>query len=310
MLDTLQDLTIRYSFDSTGFRRHAKHFSPLNAAAFAGRHYLITGGSRGIGAAVAKALLHCGAKVTVTARSDQDFRANFAGINDVSFLALDLADFKAVMSVPLARYDGVVLNAGGMPAQLQVVDDRFDGIFAAQVVGHYLLMRRLIESRALALQAPIHWVSSGGMYLQKLDLTDLSWQQRPYNKVKSYANAKRAQVVLNKYLGPRFKNHVLSCSHPGWVGTGALKDALPGFAAKLAADMRTAEQGADTIVWCLEQGVRLKSGLFWFDRKARATTPFFWTRESEADRRGLLQLLQDVWRRYQPVLSSREMSVY
>lgn len=309
MFDKLKDLTIRYSFDRSGFERHAKSFSPLNPTMFAGRHYLVTGGSRGIGEAVAKGLLEAGATVTVTARTDRDFQQNFKDVENVTFMALDLADFNTIMTMPLGRYDGVVLNAGGMPSKLTVHENAYDTIFASQVVGHYLLMRRLIENRRLTPRAPIHWVSSGGMYLQRLDLSDLAWQNRPYDKVKSYANTKRAQVVLNEMLAQRYRQHVFSCSHPGWVGTDALKEALPAFSGKLNASMRTSEQGADTILWCLEQGTRLKSGLFWFDRKPRKTTPFFWTKERESDRHALLGELDRAWSEAQPMPSKLATSV-
>ncbi|WP_320821851.1 SDR family NAD(P)-dependent oxidoreductase [Reinekea sp.] len=298
MYNKLLDLSIIYSFDKSGYQRHARLFSELNAAKFAGKHFLVTGGSRGIGGAVTQALLAMGAQVTVTARTQQDFDDNFAGQADVSFQALDLSDFEAIQTLALGHYDGLVLNAGGMPSQPSLVDGQFDTIFGAQVVGHYLLLDRLIEAGRLAPGAPVHWVASGGMYLHKLQLDDLGWRQRPYDKVKSYANAKRAQVVLNELLAQRYKNLVFSCSHPGWVGTDALAKALPGFTDRMGKRLRTAEQGADTILWCLGQRQQLKSGLFWFDRRPRGTRVFFWTKESEADRLALLALLESVKVRY------------
>lgn len=309
MFDTLKDYSIVYSFDRSGYERHAQRFSDLNPTAFAGKHFLVTGGTRGIGQAVTEGLLSYGAEVTVSARSDRDYQENFGHHSRVHFLPLDLADFDAVMAAPLRSFDGVVLNAGGMPDKLQVVDDQYDVIFASQVVGHFLLTRRLINEGLLKPLSPIHWVASGGMYLQKLDLSDLSWQQTEYDKVKSYANAKRAQVILNGLMAQRFKNFTFSCSHPGWVGTQALADALPDFTEKLGGRLRTAEQGADTILWCLEQGTKLKSGLFWFDRRARKTHPFFWTREKEADRLTLLELLESEWHDHQDISSKVATSV-
>lgn len=298
MFDKLLDLSIVYSFDQTGYHRHAQHFSELNAAKFAGKHFLVTGGSRGIGGAVTKALLAMGAAVTVTARTQRDFENNFAGQAQASFQPLDLSDFEAVRTLPLGHYDGLVLNAGGMPSEPTLVDGQFDTIFGSQVVGHYLLLNRLIEEDRLTLGAPVHWVASGGMYLHKLQLDDLGWQSRTYDKVNSYANAKRAQVVLNGLLAQRCKNLVFSCSHPGWVGTDALAEALPGFTKRMGKRLRTADQGADTILWCLEQGQQLKSGLFWFDRRPRGTRIFFWTKESEADRFALLAMLEAVKARF------------
>lgn len=310
MFDKLKDYSVVYSFDQTGYHRHAKHFSQLNPAQIAGKHFFVTGGSRGIGEAAVKSLLDMGATVTVTARTAADFDANFKGVSNVHFAALDLADFDAIRNLPLNHYDGLVLNAGGMPSKLNVIEEQYDTIFASQLVGHYLLMRRMIEERRLKAGSPIHWVSSGGMYPTKLSLSDLTWQKQPYDKVKSYSNTKRAQLVLNALLAKRYKGFVFSCSHPGWVGTAALAEALPGFTGKLGSRLRTAEQGADTIVWCLEQGTKLPTGKFWFDRKPRSEYPLFWTKEPEPVRHALLELLEQAWQGNQkPEVVLEEISV-
>lgn len=309
MLDKLKDYSIVYSFDKTGYERHAKQFSALNSVKFAGKHFLVTGGTRGIGEAVAKGMLEMGAKVTVTARSSKDFDINFKDAANAAFIDLDLADFEHILHQDYGYYDGIVLNAGGMPSELHVINNQFDTIFASQVAGHFVLLKHLIESRRLKPQSSVHWVASGGMYMQKLDLSDLAWQHKTYDKVKSYANAKRSQVILNGMLAQRYKGFVFSCSHPGWVGTAALAEALPDFTKKLGKRLRTAEQGADTILWCLEQGLNLKSGLFWFDRKPRQTAPFFWTRETEADRLDLWKLMESVWEDAQSLPVKAEMSV-
>jgi dehydrogenase/reductase SDR family protein 12 len=308
MFDKIKDYSVLYSFDQSGYERHAKRFSELNSAAFAGKQFLVTGGTRGIGLAVTKGLLNMGAKVTVTARTDKDFKINLAQRENVSFVALDLADFDQIMSINLPYIDGIVLNAGGMPDKLSVVHDEYDTIFASQVVGHFVLLQRFLNEKRLKPRSPVHWVASGGMYLQKLNLDDLAWQKTPYNKVKSYANAKRAQVILNEMLAQRYKGWIFSCSHPGWVGTDALKEALPSFQ-KMGNRLRTAEQGADTILWCLEQGVKLKNGQFWFDRASRNTTPFFWTKEREADRLALWNMLSRTWQDVQSSEPSAETSV-
>jgi dehydrogenase/reductase SDR family protein 12 len=295
MWNTLLDYSIIYSFDKTGYKRHAKRFSPLNSAKFAGKHYLVTGGTRGIGLSVTKSLLKMGAEVTVTARSSKDFDKNLANQPNAYFAELDLVNFDQIMATQFSVFDGVVLNAGGMPESLSVHDDQFDTIFGSQVAGHYVLLKRLIDDGLLKYKASVHWVASGGMYFQKLKLDDLDWEQTAYDKVKSYANAKRAQVIINELLAQRMKGYVFSCSHPGWVGTQALAQSLPAFTKKLGNRLRTPAQGADTILWCLEQGTKLKGGLFWFDRKSRMTNPFFWTKERESDRLALWNLLESTW---------------
>lgn len=294
-LDRLKDISIVYSFDSTGYQRHARGFQPIDDSVFRSKRYLITGGTSGIGAALAERLVRAGAQVKVTGRNLEKFEQSALAKLNVEFLELDMADFNAVMTTQLSEIDGLICNAGGMPEKLHVIDGCYDLIFASQVIGHYLLIRRCIEQELLPAGSSIHLTSSGGMYLQKLELTDLCWRKTAYDKVRSYANAKRAQVILNQEL-PRFHpNFTFSCSHPGWVGTDALKEALPWFSGKIGKRLRSVEEGADTIYWCLAQGNQLDNGEFWFDRKARHTYPFCWTRESAADRLILLDLCQQAW---------------
>jgi dehydrogenase/reductase SDR family protein 12 len=295
MLDTLKDYSIIYSFDRTGYLRHARRFEPIDDSRIRGKRFLVTGGTSGIGAALAERLARQGGSVVVTGRDAAKFEQSSLAQRSVEFVKLDMADFGAVMNEPFTEFDGLVCNAGGMPASLKLVNDEYDLIFASQVIGHYLLLRRFIEQNRLPEQAPIHITSSGGMYLQKLNLDDLCWQESPYDKVKSYANAKRAQVVLNQELAKRYPQYRFSCSHPGWVGTDALREALPGFTRRLEKRLRSNDEGADTMHWCLAQGEALPSGEFWFDRAPRKVYPFFWTRESETTRARLLALCETAW---------------
>lgn len=295
MFDRLKDYSVLCSFDRSGYQRHARHFQPVVASRLAGRHYLITGGTSGIGAALARRLMRSGAAVTVTGRDRARFEQSGLPELGAAFVQLDLADFSRVMSAPLTSLDGLVCNAGGMPNQLQLVDDDYDLIFASQVIGHYLLIRRCIDQGLLSDQGAVHLTSSGGMYLRRLNLDDLCWQEAPYDKVKSYANAKRAQVILNQELARRYPAYRFSASHPGWVGTAALRAALPGFFRRLGKRLRSDDEGADTLFWCLAQGADLPSGRFWFDRQPRPTYPFFWTRESATTRERLLTLCETAW---------------
>jgi len=299
MLDTLKDYSIVYSFDRSGYQRHARQFDPIEDNHLIGKRFLITGGTSGIGAALAQRLAEAGSEVIVTGRSAERFEQSGLDSLGVAFVPLDMADFKSVMQLNLPPLDGMVCNAGAMPDQLKLVNNEFDLIFASQVIGHYLLMRRCLESGLLATGGSVHLTSSGGMYLKKLNLDDLCWQEKQYDKVQSYANAKRAQVILNEELARRYPDFVFSSSHPGWVGTEALREALPGFTKRLSKRLRSDDEGADTIYWCLAEGKQLPSGQFWFDRQSRPVYPLPWTRETQTTRQRLMTLCATVWAEHQ-----------
>lgn len=295
MLDTLKDFSIVFSFDRSGYQRHAREFAPIEDSHLIGKRFLVTGGTSGIGAALAQRLAEAGSEVMVTGRGRERFEQSGLASLGVAFIELDMANFQSVMQLELPPIDGLVCNAGGMPEQLQLINNEFDLIFASQVVGHYLLMRRCLEHGFLRKGGSLHLTSSGGMYLKKLDLDDLCWQENSYDKVKSYANAKRAQVVLNEELARRYPDYVFSASHPGWVGTQALRDALPGFTQRLSKRLRSDAEGADTLYWCLSQGEQLPSGEFWFDRQSKPLYPLPWTRETSTTRQRLMTLCATVW---------------
>ncbi len=290
--DTLKDYSIVYSFDKTGFERHSRKFSPINEQNLRDKTFFITGGTSGIGEALALQLLDYQAHVIVTGRNEEKFLNSRLSQKGAKFIALDLANLDEVKRLTLPEIDGLVCNAGGMPSSLQIHNDSFDTIFASQVVGHYVLIKRFITSNKLATGKPVHITSSGGMYLKKLKLDDLKWEKNDYDKVASYANAKRAQVILNKELAKQHLQHHFSCSHPGWVKTSALEEALPDFVGKLGSRLRSANQGADTILWCLAEHSNIPTGKFWFDREIRPTNPFFWTRESYQKRKALIALCE------------------
>tara|TARA_B100001971_G_scaffold37960_1_gene33027 strand:- start:70157 stop:71038 length:882 start_codon:yes stop_codon:yes gene_type:complete len=291
-MDWLLDKSVYFSFDSSGFARHAKAFKTINDSIFKDKNILITGGTSGIGEALAIRLCDTGANVQVSGRNADKFK--YSPLNErASFLKMDMCDFEGLQQFAQnsLTYDYLVCNAGGMPEKLHIINDRYDSIFASQVVGHIRLIQYLNKYKKLSDKCCIHFNSSGGMYLVKLNLDDLKWESSSYDKVASYANAKRAQVILTQELPSIYQDYIFSCSHPGWVGTDAVKESIPGFYKFTKNRLRTSEQGADTIYWCLSQRENIKNGGFYFDRKLKDPYPFFWTKESKEQREKLLELV-------------------
>jgi hypothetical protein len=70
----------------------------------------------------------------------------------------------------------------------------------------------------------------------------------------------------------RGRGVVVHGMHPGWAETAGLTRAMPGFRTITRPILRTAEEGADTIVWlgAAPQALRA-TGLFWHDRRPRPT---------------------------------------
>lgn len=269
--ESILDKSILFSFDNSGFYRHQKKF--IDDFSFKKIHTttsLVTGGTSGIGEEVAAALSKMGGKVIVTGRNESKGRSFEANHLNSTFISLDMGDWDNIRSYckSCEVFDYIVLNAGSMPEKLTVNKAQVESQCASQLIGHYLLIKELKENGKLKTGARIIWVSSGGMYLKKLDLNTL-FRNTNYEKVSTYANVKRAQVTLVQELSllPEWREFLLLSMHPGWVGTQGLKEALPKFYGIMENRLRTPKEGADTILWLLLTQAPLDSGGLYFDRK-------------------------------------------
>ncbi|MBM4360390.1 MAG: SDR family NAD(P)-dependent oxidoreductase [Deltaproteobacteria bacterium] len=294
------------SFDRIGFERHRRHFhtSDLDVD-LAGRTALVTGGNSGLGFATAQALARLGAHVVIACRDgDRGARAcaqlrESTGSRRIELALLDVSSLDAVrdftaMFAP-SKLDILVHNAGLLPEARALTRDGLELTFATHVVGPHLLTAGLRPKLAESPDARIVFVSSGGMYTQRLDLEDLTWERRTYDGVRAYAQTKRMQVVLATRWSEALRGttaHVYAM-HPGWADTPGVVRSLPVFHALTRAVLRTSAEGADTIVWlCAVARPPEATGGFFFDRRQVREHLLPWTRETAAQRDELWRMCQ------------------
>jgi NAD(P)-dependent dehydrogenase (short-subunit alcohol dehydrogenase family) len=140
----------------------------------------------------------------------------------------------------------------------------------------------LLPALRAAAPSRVITVSSGGMYTQRLELSALEMPPPDYRGVTEYARVKRAQVVLNREWARRTEPAQVAfhAMHPGWAATPGITASLPGFSRVMRPLLRSAGQGADTIVWLATADAGLLgSGRFWHDRRPRPEYLLPWTRE-------------------------------
>ena len=265
------DKTIVFSFDKTGFNRHKSKFNEdLSQKVLTGKISLVTGGTSGIGGEVAQELSRLGSKVFVTGRNEQKGKSFKGNNSNLNFNSLDMANWHQLKDFCNKSncFDYIVLNAGSMPDSLVLNDFSVEHQCASQLIGHYYLIDMLNKCGKINRHARIIWVSSGGIYLKKLDLDSLFHNQK-YEKVSTYSNVKRAQVTLVEELSRQeiWKNVKVFSMHPGWVATYGLREALPMFFSLMRNRLRNTKEGADTIIWLLLTEESITSGSFYFDRK-------------------------------------------
>lgn len=119
---------------------------------FTGKTALVTGASKGIGAAVARTLAGCGAQVVCVARGQEGLDSVVAEIRaaggKADAIACDLTDRAAVVALAAQAGDVDILvnNAGGGDQYLHITqadDDYWDRTFAIDFFAPLLLTREL-----------------------------------------------------------------------------------------------------------------------------------------------------------------------
>lgn len=278
MIDDILDASIIFSFDHSGFIRHCP--TSLEKVNLRGKNGIITGASSGIGLSVATILIEQGMSCQLISRNEK---------NDPNFHSLDMSnlkDVKAFASKVNEPVDLIVHNAGSMPPTLTMTQEGHEHVFATQILGPFHLTKILADQGKLNPECRIIFVSSGGMYLKKLDLSDLLFSKSPYNKYTAYANAKRAQVDLVELFAKHYPGYLFSSMHPGWVDTPGVESSMPLFRKLLDNRLRTPDEGADTILW-LATTSDYPNGKFWFDRKEAKTTFFNLFQSTQEDKDSL-----------------------
>src|SRR4051795_10585763 len=118
-----------------------------------GRGYLLTGASRGLGFATARALVDDGARVLISSRSAEAVDAAVSSLGPAaSGVAADLAEPEAVPRLVdeaverLGRVDGVLISVGG-PAPgtvFQTTVEEWRDAYESVVLGPLELLRALV----------------------------------------------------------------------------------------------------------------------------------------------------------------------
>ena len=308
LLQQVLEGTLPLSFARPGFRSRRERFVEGDLDVdMRGKVCLVTGGNAGLGRATARALGKRGATVHLLCRSRSRGEEAAAALrleagNPRFFVdEVDIADQVAVRRFAerfdAEQIDVLVHNAGVLLDERQESSDAIELTWATAVTGPFLLTWLLAPKLREAEQGRVIFVSSGGMYTRRLRLDDWQWARRSFDGVAAYALAKRAQVVLSELWAEVLASTpvTVNAMHPGWASTGGVQRSLPIFYNLTKPLLRSAEEGADTVVW-LAMCSRLgdQSGAFYFDRAAVATHKLPWTKETEQTREGLWRLCAEL----------------
>lgn len=285
---------LRYilSFTQIGYAVR-RGFWPRFTPAFSGQHWLVTGGSGGIGRAIVFAGLRGGATVTAVARNPDKLRelaaaTAAAGLDGLQTECCDftsVADTDALIGrlVTSARHiDALMNNVGVLNDEPVVTREGLEASFVSNLLSHFQLTEALIAAGVLRTGSVVVNVSSGGGYLFPLMTAALNVvDPQRYRGVAAYGFHKRAQMTLNQYWRERHGLQGITCfvMHPGWADTAGVERSLPRFRKLLRAVLRDAGSAADTAVWlAATRPAQPSAEGIWFDRKLRPAHVYGHTR--------------------------------
>ncbi|OZM73429.1 dehydrogenase [Amycolatopsis antarctica] len=299
VLDTLADRLVVPGYSKLGYALRRRSWDPLPPDALRGKRVLVTGANSGLGKATAAQLAALGATVHLVVRNVDKgaaAREEVARRTPGAELHVDRCDVSSPASVRefaeafLAEHDtvdAIIHNAGVLPPERTETEDGNELTLATHVLGPFLLTGLLLPALRRAESGRVVFVSSGGMYAQKLEIDDPQYRAGTYKGASAYARTKRMQVVLAQLWGRRLSGDGIAvhAMHPGWAATPGVTDSLPGFAKIMGPLLRTPEQGVDTAVWLVASDeAGRESGRFWQDRAMRPAHYLPFTREQASDR--------------------------
>ena len=307
------DATVAPSFGAPGYHARRRTWAdPDIEVDLSGRHMIVTGANSGLGKATTHGLLARGADVTIVCRNKQraeDALDEFRRAHPEAKVQLELADMGDLESVAMlaqrigeAPIHGLIHNAGALLDTRQQTKQGHEVTFGVHVLGPHLLTRLLEDRLKSSHDARLVFVSSGGMYTQRLKVKALREGLRNYDGATVYAQAKRAQVYLAKRWAGILGDHgvAVSSMHPGWADTPGVRTSLPRFHKLTRSFLRTPEQGADTIIWLTASPEgSMARGEFYLDREPREEhAPLARTTSSQEDIDALWTLCQELSKPY------------
>jgi NAD(P)-dependent dehydrogenase (short-subunit alcohol dehydrogenase family) len=211
----------------------------------AGKTALVTGGSRGIGRAVAKALYHAGARVIICGRDAKSLVAAAKEIGEIICVPADVRRDVAKLFRVVDRLDILVNNAGGMEHY-----KGFEGTSAAAWRSTFELnLFSAVEVTRAAV--PLLRKSRGCIVNIASDVG-----RRPFHMGPDYCAAKAALISLTRYLAAELAPIRVNAVAPGPVVTGpwSPREVRKAAARTLSRRTGTAEEVASTVLFAVKCG--------------------------------------------------------
>ncbi|WP_298307197.1 oxidoreductase [uncultured Erythrobacter sp.] len=229
---------------------------------------LVTGGYSGIGTETVRALAGAGANVIVGARRPDQAKEVLAEVEGATtVLPMDLSEpasidaFAKTVNEQVDALDILINNAAIMASPLARDARGYEMQFATNHLGHFQLTARLWPLLKAAGKARVVCLSSIGHRLNGLDLDDLNWESREYEKWPAYGAAKSANALFALQLDKLGEPDGIRAFavHPGGIATPLQRHLTMDEQKAMGwyddegnthETFKSTEEGASTTVWC------------------------------------------------------------
>ncbi len=232
-------------------------------------HALVTGGTTGIGLAIAKSLAENGARVTVASRNEQRIAAVAQNVSGVTGIVLDVSDADNIKAVfeSVGAVDILVNNAGIAPTATfeRTTAKQLNHVMAVNFTGAFLCAQAALPSMRERDHGRIITISStAGL--------------RGYPYTSAYAASKHAVIGMTRSLALEIATTQITanCVCPGFTDTEMVSQVVANITQKTghSADealavlvgknpqqrLVTPEEVADTVLWLCGENSRSING--------------------------------------------------
>lgn len=206
-------------------------WDPHHLPSQAGKTFVVTGATAGLGYFIAEQLAGSGADIVIAARNQKKIDAATASLQrevpgaKVTGVLLDLGSFESVRAAAkvlakLPRIDALIENAGHVTTSgpKRFTSDGLELTIGTNFVGHFLLTALLYPTLAKTPGSRIIGMGSEATRLAGIDIDDLQLEQG-FSAWKAYGQSKHAVQVFGFELDRRLRaagSSVISLvAHPG-----------------------------------------------------------------------------------------------
>lgn len=230
----------------------------------AGRTFLVTGATAGIGRETARALATRGAHVCLAGRSEAKTRATVdeiaaqSGSTALDFLTLDLADLDSVRAcadafLATGRPLHGLINNAGLAGQRGMTKSGFELHFGTNYIGPFLLTSLLIDRLRESAPSRIVNVSSEAHYRARgIDFDAVRSPTKTLTGFAEYGVSKLANLLHAQHLARHMDGSGVTtyALHPGVVASDIWRRIPWPVRSLMKLRMLSPEQGAATSLYC------------------------------------------------------------